>query len=142
MLTLNSINWSRFDGDSASPWDNIHAVQFDTDEGRGYVEYKPVKTAQIDRPDMVPPQWAIGRQAFEDNFSWVLKEFEDESIRTRIAADAIARDAESAPPVDAQDVQSVARVVEEAKATNERLAALEADLKALYEANKQVIEGG
>lgn len=141
-LKLDGINWARFDGDAASPWDNVHAIQFDTEEGRGYVEYKPVKTAQIDRPDIVPPQWAIGRHAFDENFAWVLKEFEAEAGRTRSAAEAAAREAENATPPDAEAMPSVSKVLEETKATNERLAALEADLKALYDANKQVIEGG
>lgn len=87
-VELPSIDWAKFDGDPVSPWDDIRAVQYDTDAKAGHVEYKTVRTAQLTRPDMTPPDWRIGEADFAA-FAWVLPIHEAE--KARMVADAEAK---------------------------------------------------
>ena len=74
-FTMPELDWSRFNGDPKSPWDDIHAVQFNVTDGQGHVEYKPVKTQQVTRPNIVPPQWRIGPVEFDREFGWVVEAY-------------------------------------------------------------------
>lgn len=73
---LPDLDVSKFTGDPTSPWDDIHAVQFNTKTGQGWVEYCVVATGQISRPDMKPPDWGIGKKDFDAMFGWVMPLYE------------------------------------------------------------------
>lgn len=75
-VVLPDLDWAKFNGDPQSPWDDIRAVQFNTDRGQGHVEYKTLATSQAARPDIAPPNWLINGQDFSDKFAWVLPAYE------------------------------------------------------------------
>ena len=80
-VALPGLDWSRFNGDPNTPWDDIRAVQFNSDRGQGHVEYKTIMTKQAARPDITPPNLLIGRAEFEQSFAWLLPAYEEAKAR-------------------------------------------------------------
>lgn len=124
------LDWSVFDGDPESPWDNIHAVIFDTERGQGHVAYKPVRTSQTARPDMVPPDWYITQADFDEHFSFVVPRWQVAKLKADANAEAAeaaeARAAEEASLRQKSDGGPVADT-----ATAAEVEALKAELEAL-----------
>lgn len=71
-VALPNLEWAKFAGDPATPYDDIAAVQFNTDAGQGHIEYKTVVTKQAHRPNMRPPDCTILAADFERDFAWVV----------------------------------------------------------------------
>ena len=71
-VELPNLDWAKFECDPATPYDDIAAVQFNTDSGQGHIEYKTVVTKQAHRPNMRPPDCTISASDFERDFAWVL----------------------------------------------------------------------
>ena len=76
-VRLPDLDWALFDGDPSSPWDDIHAVEYDSERGMGTVEYKTVRTQQLTRHDIKPPDWYISKVDFDNYFAWVLPYYEE-----------------------------------------------------------------
>lgn len=112
-VELPALDWAKFDGEKNNPWDDISAVQFDTERKSGHVEYKTVATKQTARADMTPPNWLIGEADFANNFAWVLPIYQAERERVE-AAEAARKEAE------AKAAETAA-----AKAESDRRAAIE-----------------
>ena len=93
-VEIPTLDWASFDGDPGNPWDDIWAVQYDTDRKSGHVEYKTLATKQTARPDITPPNWPIGEAEFSSNFGWVLPIYQAERARVE-AAEAARREAEA-----------------------------------------------
>ena len=93
-VELPALDWAKFDGEKNNPWDDISAVQFDTERKSGHVEYKTVATKQTARADMTPPNWLIGEADFANNFAWVLPIYQAERERVE-AAEAARKEAEA-----------------------------------------------
>jgi hypothetical protein len=129
-LSIPDLDWGLFNGDPASPWDDIHAVQYDTARKQGYVEYKTVPTAQLGRPDIKPPDWAIDDADFEANFAWVLPVYDAKKLVADAEVEARRIQANEAPAaVEAVPVDAATRdELDELKAQN---AALETKLNTL-----------
>ncbi len=71
-VELPGVDWTRFDGDPASKWDDVQAVQFNTDDKQGHVEYRTVVTVPPVRPNFRPGDWHITAEDFEREFAWIL----------------------------------------------------------------------
>lgn len=125
-VVIEELDWTRFNGDPGSPWDDIHAVQFDGKQG--HVSYKTVTTGQVTRPDMTPPDWRICAQDWDDNFAWVVPIYEAKKveIEARRAAEA-ARAAELAALAHETPPQPVTSPLPADAVTKDDLAASEAD---------------
>lgn len=93
-VELPALDWAKFDGEKNNPWDDISAVQFDTERKSGHVEYKTVPTKQASRPDITPPNWPIGEEDFSREFAWVLPIYQEERARVE-AAEAARKEAEA-----------------------------------------------
>lgn len=103
VIEMPELDWSKFDGDPSSPWDDIAAVQFDTERGQGHIEYRDVMTAQATRDNMRPPDWKINQAQFEAMFGWVISlhaarkaEMEAERAKAEEEAAKVRQDAEAA----------------------------------------------
>jgi hypothetical protein len=90
---LASLDWTPFAGNPSTPWDDIHAVQFDTNEGAGHVEYALVQTSPPVRPNIKPGNWLISQADFDARFAWVLPAYDEARARedAALAADEAAR---------------------------------------------------
>lgn len=73
-IHLPNLDWAKFNGDQWNPWDDVHAVQFDGEQG--HVEYKEVTTQQSSRPNIKPPDLRLDAAAFKKQFGWVLEEYQ------------------------------------------------------------------
>ena len=85
-VNLPGVDWSKFAGDPGSPFDDIHAVQFNSERGQGHIEYKEVETRQAARANIKPPDMRIGQAEFDAEFAWILAAYNAE--RDRLAANA------------------------------------------------------
>ena len=153
-IEMPDLDWSTFDGDPATPWDDIHAVQFNATAGQGHVEYKEILTHQAARPNIKPPSWGISMLDFEANFAWVLPAFA--ARKAQIEAENAAREAAERAAAEAQ-AAAPAFSAEPGEwsapsASSEDLEALKAEIAALKESAarntsslqnlKTVMEGG
>ena len=153
-IEMPELDWAKFGGDPATPWDDIHAVQFNATAGQGHVEYKVILTGQAARPNIKPPAWNISMLDFEANFAWVLPPFaarkaqiEAENAALEAAQKLAAEARAAAPAVWAEQGEWSAP-----KASSEDLEALKAEIAALKESAarntsslqnlKTVMEGG
>ena len=62
-VPLPDVDWSVFDGDPSTKWDDVAAVQFNTDTGQGHVEYRTIITSSPMR------SLAISRSPSDTSFS-------------------------------------------------------------------------
>lgn len=108
-VQLPDLDWAKFSGDPQSPWDDVRAVQFNTDRGQGHVEYKTLGTKQAARPDIAPPNWLIGPADFEANFAWVMPAYAEG--KASIEAQR-ARDAEVTTAINEQALSAPAQAPE------------------------------
>ena len=54
---LPNLDVAAFQG--AAAYDQIHAVQYNTESGQGHIEYCTVTTTETARPNLKPDNWAI-----------------------------------------------------------------------------------
>lgn len=121
-LKLDNLDWSVFDGDPTTPFDDIHAVHFDDVRGQGHVEYKMVMTKQASRPNIQPPDCPINATDFEA-FAFVIPAYEAKKrqLQAEAEAQAAANAARANDPAPALVVEGVSR--EEAQRMAEKAAA-------------------
>lgn len=90
-VPLPALDWAKFDGDPSTPWDDIQAVQYNTDEKQGHVEYRTIVTQPAVRPNIRPGDRHITSAEFNAEFAWVLDAYEEGKMRL-IAAAAKAKE--------------------------------------------------
>ena len=94
-VSLPDADWSVFDGDPSTKWDDVAAVQFNTDTGQGHVEYRTIITSSPMRPNIRPGDMPIDAAHFEANYAWILQPYaiarEAQEKREREAAEAAKR---------------------------------------------------
>lgn len=90
---LADLDWSKFDGDPSTPWDDVAAVQYNAADKQGHVEYRTIVTKPAGRPNIRPGDRYIGEADFQAEFAWVLPLYVAE--RERLAAEAAAAKAEA-----------------------------------------------
>jgi hypothetical protein len=105
-VQLPDLDWSKFNGDPSTPWDDIRAVQFNSERNQGHVEYKTLATSQVTRPDIAPPNWLITSQDFSEKFAWVLPAYE--AGKAQAEAQRAAREAEAMAAVNEQALSAQA----------------------------------
>lgn len=163
-VPLPNLNWGAecFMGDPNSPHDDVGYVFFDTDRGVGHIAFKTVLTKQVLRPDFRPPDCPLTKSCFDELFAWILPIYEaevarlkaEEEERADIAAQraAIIKVREELKAQQAAEqaaltqepgagTEDIATLKVESAALMERLAAVEGDLKQLYDENKKVMTG-
>jgi hypothetical protein len=103
VIHMPELDWSAFDGDPNTPWDDIAAVQCDSDRGHARIEYREIATDQAARHNMQPPDWNINLTQFEEMFGWVIPlhaarkaEIEAERAAQEEAAEQVRQEAEAA----------------------------------------------
>ena len=96
LVALPNIDWAKFAGDPATPYDDIAAVQFNTGSGQGHIEYKTVVTKQTHRPNMRPPDCPITAEDFERDFAWILPFYRARKAEIEAEAAAAAKAAQEA----------------------------------------------
>ena len=74
-VSLPDADWSVFDGDPDSKWDDVAAVQFNTETGKGHVEYRTITTSSPMRPNIRPGDMPIDAAYFEATFAWILQPY-------------------------------------------------------------------
>lgn len=91
-VALPDVDWSVFDGDPATKWDDVSAVQFNTETGKGHVEYRTIITSSPMRPNIRPGDMPIDAAYFDATFAWILQPYaiarEAQEKREREAAEA------------------------------------------------------
>lgn len=161
IVHLPNLDWGHvcFTGDPGTVLDDVWAVQFDTETGQGWIEYKMLQTRQAMRPNVKPPDCPITQKEFDDLFGWVMPEYAKglaaqqerlarEAEASRIEAERAALESQasrtSADLAAAQD-SGTAQEIEALKAQNkelsDKLAGLDDALKAIYEAQVRVAKG-
>ena len=97
VVYLLDLDWSKFKG-GPSLFDDIFAVHYDSEFGSGAVSYHTVKTTQLARENITPPDWKITAKDFEETFAWVLPLYDArnaELAAERKAAEMAAQEAAS-----------------------------------------------
>lgn len=125
-LTLPDLDWSVFSG-GPTPYDDIHAVHFDTQTGQGHVEYAVVVTKEPTRPNIKPGDWPITITDFESRFSWVLAAYADRTAA--IKQEMLEAEAAAARAAQAEQEGTTVSVTD--PATAEELARVRSELDAL-----------
>ena len=134
-VQIDGLDWAKFNGDPASPWDDIAAVQFNTASSQGHVEYREIETRQAMRPNIKPPDMRIGADEFNEDFAWVLPYYQDAVAIQKAEADrraeqeavqsaAFAAQPQQTASVSSVDIDALRAQLAAQKAENERLAAL------------------
>jgi hypothetical protein len=94
-VPLPDVDWSVFDGDPSTKWDDVAAVQYNTDSRQGHVEYRTIVTSNAMRPNIRPGDMPIDEAHFNAAFGWILEPYtqaRDEQVRReREAAEAAKR---------------------------------------------------
>ena len=158
VLKMLELDWGKFDGDPSSPWDDIAAVQFDSAQGQGHVEYREVTTSQATRHNMRPPDWMIRQSEFDEMFGWVLplhaaRKAEMEAERARVEAEneaahkaALENPLPKRAATSSFDISHIEAAVAEKDAViaemQAKLAALEGKVGVFEDAVKEVSGGG
>lgn len=106
-ITLPGVDWTKFAGDPGSPFDDIHAVHFNSERGQGHIEYKEVETRQAARANIKPPDMRIGQAEFDADFAWILEAYNAERARLEAAATAKKAAGETAIADNAANPQAV-----------------------------------
>ena len=110
-VPLPDVDWSVFDGDPSTKWDDVAAVQFDTGAGQGHVEYRTIITANAMRPNIRPGDMPIDRATFEATYGWILEPY-------TVARDAqVRREREAAEAAKRASVKASADALETYRAT-------------------------
>jgi hypothetical protein len=169
VMPMPELDWTAFDGDPSTPWDDIAAVQHDSDRGQGHVEYREIVTDQATRHNMRPPDWNINQSQFDELFGWVLPlhaarkaemeaerkahEAAAEKARAEAEAAALAQqqadadqinrgEASPAPAIDTSQLKAaVAEKDAEIAALNAKLAAVEAKVDAIVQGVDDAAKG-
>lgn len=74
-VPLPDVDWSAFDGDPSTKWDDVAAVQYNTDSRQGHVEYRTIVTGNAMRPNIRPGDMPIDAAYFEATFAWILQPY-------------------------------------------------------------------
>ena len=94
-VPLPDVDWSAFDGDPSTKWDDVAAVQYNTTSKQGHVEYRTIVTSNAMRPNIRPGDMPIDRATFESAYGWILEPYtvaRDAQVRReREAAEAAKR---------------------------------------------------
>ncbi len=94
-VPLPDVDWSVFDGDPSTKWDDVAAVQYNTETGKGHVEYRTIITSSPMRPNIRPGDMPIDAAYFDATFAWILQPYaiarEAQEKREREAAEAAKR---------------------------------------------------
>jgi len=126
-IRLPNLDWSRFDGDPSTPWDDVNFVEFNPETGQGYIEYREIVTHPFSRPNIKPGNKLISKADFEADYGWVLPVFFEEKARLEAEAALRAAEIEAAPARERPAQQGAGLSNEEVAALKERLAAIEAE---------------
>ena len=154
-VPLPDVDWSVFDGDPSTKWDDVAAVQFDTGSGQGHVEYRTIVTDNPVRPNIRPGDMPIDRAAFDGAYGWILEPYtaaRDAQVRReREAAEAAKRASIAASDQALKTyregkggVPLDAAAVEDVDALKSKLAELERQVSAQQESFRRLdqITGG
>lgn len=125
---LPNLDWSSFDGDPSTPWDDIQAVQYSSDDRQGHVEYRTITTQPATRPNIRPGDRMITAAEFNSEFAWVLEAYAAE--KSRLEAEAARRAQEAPVAIEGQAAH--------APDHSEALAAIQAKLAALEAQNAEL----
>ena len=87
-VKLPALDWARFDGDPTTPWDDIAAVQYNTDHRQGHVEYRTIVTQPAIRPNIRPGDRLITETEFVTEFAWLLPAYDEEKAKVLAKAEA------------------------------------------------------
>lgn len=120
-LHLPALDWSRFGGTVEDPWDDIEAVQYDTELGQGHVEYRAIVTRQPGRPNLKAPDWHIGPDDFTTHFGWVIEAWTARRAEVEEMERMRAAQEPPPPPAESQELIELRARVAEMEATLERL---------------------
>lgn len=146
-VVLPAVDWSVFDGDPTTRWDDIAAVQFNTDSGQGHIEYRTIVTDHPARPNIRPGDMPISADDFQQRFAWILDPYKVEASKQRAAAEAVRAKSEAARQQAEADRETSRRAEIDAATSDmrEKLAALEAQTaqhRAVFEKLNEVLPGG
>lgn len=117
-VKVSSIDWAFFDGDPSTKWDDIAAVQFDTDAGQGHVEYRTIVTGHPLRPNIRPGDWLITATDFDEKFSFVLGPYKAALEAHRAEEEEAARKAKEASAARTKESIEAYRAAKLVKALN------------------------
>ena len=154
-VPLPDVDWSVFDGDPSTKWDDVAAVQYNTDSKQGHVEYRTIVTSNAVRPNIRPGDMPIDEAYFNAAFGWILEPYtqaRDEQVRReREAAEAARRESIAASERALETYRASkggavveAAAVEDVDALKAKLAELERQVSAQQESFRRLdqITGG
>ena len=154
-VPLPDVDWSVFDGDPSTKWDDIAAVQYNTDSKQGHVEYRTIVTGNAMRPNIRPGDMPIDEAHFTAAFGWILEPYgiaRDEQVRREREAAEAAKRASVKASADALEtyratkggVPVEAAPLEDVDALKAKLAELERQVSAQQESFRRLdqITGG
>jgi len=129
---LPDIDWNVFLGAEVA-WDDIRAVQFDTDAGVGHVEYCEIVTNPPTRPNIIPANRVISAEEFAHEFGFVLPHWEAAKVRFEAEEQAAAEARAAARLAPSDDQPRPAADPDEIAALKAEIAGLKDDLAAFEE---------
>lgn len=154
-VPLPDVDWSVFDGDPSTKWDDVAAVQYNTDSKQGHVEYRTIVTGNAMRPNIRPGDMPIDEAYFSAAFGWILEPYaiaRDEQVRREREAAEAAKRASVKASADALEtyratksgVPVEAAPLEDVDALKAKLAELERQVSAQQESFRRLdqITGG
>ena len=154
-VPLPDVDWSVFDGDPSTKWDDVAAVQYNTDSKQGHVEYRTIVTGNAMRPNIRPGDMPIDEAYFNAAFGWILEPYtqaRDEQVRREREAAEAAKRASVKASADALEtyratkggVPVEATPLEDVDALKAKLAELERQVSAQQESFRRLdqITGG
>lgn len=125
---LPDLDWSVFDGDPSTPWDDIRCICINGDSG--YVEYRQIVTQPAHRPNIIPPNLAITEAEFIAKYGFVIEAWQAADAKAKAEeAEAARQRAELAAKLATakQEIADKSGNPDEIETLKSRLAAIEAD---------------
>ncbi len=154
-VPLPDVDWSVFDGDPSTKWDDVAAVQYNTDSKQGHVEYRTIVTSNAMRPNIRPGDMPIDEAYFNAAFGWILEPYtqaRDEQVRREREAAEAAKRASVKASADALETYRASKggvvveaaPLEDVDALKAKLAELERQVSAQQESFRRLdqITGG
>ena len=133
-VPLPDVDWSVFDGDPSTKWDDIAAVQYNTDSKQGHVEYRTIVTSNAMRPNIRPGDMPIDEAHFNGAFGWILEPY------TQARDAQVRREREAAEAAKQASVKASAAALETYRATKGGVAVEAAPLEDVDELKAKLAE--
>ena len=87
-VAMPDIDWSVFDGDPKTPWDDVAAVQYNTKTGQGHIEYRTIVTDGHTRPNIRPGDKPLDAAEFERVYGWIIPAYVEAREKAKAAEKA------------------------------------------------------